>query len=109
MASRVITFGTSSMAALLALAMLSGCQQQPKAIVLFPPAADLRPEEKPRLQPADLGSEAALDAHDIAVETWGERGWRAVGRICRWAVANGATLPFECAPPPVTPPPSPPG
>jgi len=36
-----------------------------------------------------LSSEAALDQHDIAIEAWGEDGWKAVARICRWSVANG--------------------
>lgn len=103
------TFLTRSLLLVASLSLASGCVSKERILPVFPPAADLRTEAKPQLQPADLGSEAALDAHDIAVETWGERGWRAVGRICRWAVANGATLPFECAPPPVTPPPSPPG
>lgn len=57
---------------------------------IFPPPADLRVEAKPRLDPAALDSEAALDAHDSAVEAWGERGWAAVTRLCRWAQANGA-------------------
>jgi hypothetical protein len=48
------------------------------------------------LDPAALGSEAALDAHDIAIETWGERGWLAVGRLCRWAKANVADLAVAC-------------
>lgn len=57
---------------------------------IYPPSADLRVEAKPRLDPAALDSEAALDAHDSAVEAWGERGWAAVGRLCRWAADNGA-------------------
>lgn len=67
---------------------------------IFPPAADLAPEAKPWLDPAALESEAALTAHDDAVESWGERRDAAVGRICRWAVENGARLPFQCPPPP---------
>lgn len=49
------------------------------------------------LKPQDLGSEAALDQHDIDLEAWGERGWAAVARICRWSVENGARLPFGCS------------
>ncbi|MET4683229.1 hypothetical protein [Brevundimonas faecalis] len=49
---------------------------------IYPPSADLAVEPKPRLDPAALQSEAALDAHDIALETWGERGWAAVARLC---------------------------
>jgi len=37
-------------------------------------------------------SEAAADAHDIALEQWAEEGWRQVGRICRWAKARGADV-----------------
>lgn len=55
-------------------------------------------EPKPQLTADALTSEAALDAHDIALETWGEAGWLTVARICRWAVSNGAALPFRCPP-----------
>lgn len=51
---------------------------------IYPPAADLVVEPKPQLDPAALDSEAALDAHDIALEVWGERGWAAVSRLCRY-------------------------
>lgn len=78
------------------LLLAPGCAPTVQTQALFPPASDLKPEGKPKLDPSALGSEAALDAHDIAIETWGERGWMAVGRICRWAVALGATLPFDC-------------
>ena len=37
----------------------------------------------------------ASDAYNTDVESWGERGWLAVGRICRWAKANGATA-LDC-------------
>lgn len=46
-----------------------------------------------------LASDNALAEHDAAVEAWGERGWAAVGRICRWSVEAGAKLPFQCPPP----------
>lgn len=41
---------------------------------ILPPSAELRAEPKPRLDPAALKSDAALDAHDNAVEAWGKRG-----------------------------------
>ncbi|MFN4288898.1 MAG: hypothetical protein ACK4E3_10440 [Brevundimonas sp.] len=68
---------------------MSGCASRATIQPLFPPADDLRVEPKPRLDPAALDSEAALDAHEIALEAWGERGWRTVARLCRWAAANG--------------------
>lgn len=71
------------------LSLASGCASRERVTPIFPPPADLRVEPKPVLAPEALTSEAALDAHDIALETWGERGWAAVGRICRWAVRNG--------------------
>lgn len=61
--------------------------------LIFPPSADLRVEAKPVLDPSAITSEAALDAHDIALEAWGERGWQAVARLCRWAKASGASMP----------------
>ena len=66
---------------------------------IFPPSVDLVTDPKP-VPPADIvtSAQAAAD-YDIAVEGWGERGWRAVGRVCRWAVANGMKDP-GCAPAP---------
>lgn len=69
--------------------LVSGCAGRETIRPIFPPAADLAVEPKPRLDPAALESEAALDDFDIALEVWGERGWLAIGRICRWAKANG--------------------
>jgi hypothetical protein len=69
-----------------------GCAPKVSIQPAFPPAADLKVVNKPVLAPEALGSEEALDAHDIAIETWGELGWKQVSRICRWAVANGAIL-----------------
>ncbi|KQS52590.1 hypothetical protein ASG17_15080 [Brevundimonas sp. Leaf363] len=78
------------------LSLASGCATRERIRPLFPPAADLRPQPKPQLRPEDLESEAALDAYEIRLEAWGEAGWQAVSRVCRWAEANGAELPFEC-------------
>lgn len=74
-----------------ALSLASGCGTIPTPTrAPLPPVADLEVEPKPRLAPDDVDSEAALDRHDIALEKWGERGWAAVARLCRWALANGA-------------------
>ena len=72
------------------LLLAPGCATQERIQPLFPPAADLVVQPKPVLAPEALTSEAALDRYDIEIEAWGEDGWKAVGRICRWAVANGA-------------------
>ena len=90
---------TSLMPALLiaaSLSLASGCASRERIRPLFPSAADLRVQPKPVLAVEALSSEAALDQHDIAIEGWGEDGWKAVGRICRWSVANGNKLPFDC-------------
>lgn len=87
------------------LSLASGCGTTAETFQTYPPAADLAVVPKPRLQPADLGSEAALDRHEINLEAWGEEGWLRVGRICRWAEARGAELPFQCPPSTATPPP----
>jgi len=58
----------------------------------FPSSADLQVKPKPVPPPEIVTSEAAADAHDIALEQWAEEGWRQVGRICRWAKARGADV-----------------
>ena len=90
MLSRTCLMKCLPLAASLALACSCASKEQIRPI--YPPVADLTVEAKPRLDPAALSSEAALDAHDIAVESWGERGWLAVGRLCRWAKANGMAV-----------------
>lgn len=43
-----------------------------------------------------LWSEAAGERHDNAVEGWGENAQAQIGRLCRFFVAQGMPLPFEC-------------
>lgn len=76
------------------LSLANGCSNREHPRPIFPARADLQQEAKPRLDPDALGSEAALDQFDIDTEAWGVRGWAAVGRICRWAKANGMVV--EC-------------
>lgn len=78
------------------LSTVSGCASKGPIPLVLPRAADLQVEDKPRLDPAALDSEAALDAHDSALEAWGERGWATVGRLCRWAERNGMKI--DCPP-----------
>jgi len=61
---------------------------------LYPPVQDMAVEPKPVPSPDIVTSAKAAAEHDIEIETWGERGWRAVGRICQWAKDNGAKV--EC-------------
>jgi hypothetical protein len=73
------------------------CASREPRLNAYPPSADLRVEPKPELAVEALASDNALAEHDAAVEAWGERGWAAVNRICRWAETSGAQLSFRCA------------
>lgn len=56
---------------------------------IFPPRAELIVEPKP-VPPADIVTSAQAAAnYDIAVEGWGDRGWRQIARLCRWAEEMG--------------------
>ena len=68
----------------------SACGPQVRIQPQFPPVADLRVEPKPVPPPEIVTSAQAAAQYDVAVESWGERGWLTVGRICRWAVEQGA-------------------
>jgi hypothetical protein len=71
---------------------VSACGTKERIQPLFPPAADLKVDPKPVARPEIVTSAQAAAEYDIALESWGERGWRTVGRICRWAKANGMTI-----------------
>lgn len=81
---------TAGLALLASLSLVSACASRG---AVSPPPADLAVEAKPLLDPAALGSDQALNDHDAAVEAWGERGWLAVGRLCRWARDNRLAAP----------------
>lgn len=77
------------------LSLASGCAS--KSLV-FPPSADLQVEPKPVLDPEAIFSEAALDAHDIAIESRGDRLAAQVGRLCRFFDELGMKG-LSCPPP----------
>lgn len=85
------------------LLLVSACASSAPPEQIYPPAVDLAVEAKPRLAPEAVDSEAALDAYDIALEVWGERGWATVARLCRWHAEMGMKG-LSCPPPPQTPP-----
>lgn len=95
---------TRSLMLALALAasvsLASGCAS--KGTPAFPPSADLAVEPKPVLAPEAILSEAALDAHDIAIEARGDRLAAQVGRLCRFFDEMGMKR-LSC-PPPAAPP-----
>lgn len=49
-------------------------------------------EAKP-IPPVDIvTSERAAEAHNAAVEAWGERGWLTVARLCRFFAGHGMEI-----------------
>lgn len=81
--------------------LVSGCLGKESLPTTYPSAADLAVEQKPLLDPAAVESEAALDRYEIDLELWGERGWAAVARLCRFHKATG--MPGLICPPPPRP------
>lgn len=77
------------------LSLVSGCASRG---LVFPPSADLRVPPKPQLAPEAVTSEAALDAHDIAIETRGDGLAAQVGRLCRFFDELGMPD-LDCPPP----------
>ena len=73
---------------------VSGCQTTAPA---FPSAADLRVKPKPVADASGLTSEAALDAYETDLFTWGDEGWLTVARLCRFHQRMGMKI--ECPPP----------
>lgn len=71
---------------------MSACGERVRIQPAFPPVADLVVEPKPVPPPEIVTSAQAAAEYDIAVEGWGERGWRAVGRLCRWAKEQGMSV-----------------
>lgn len=80
------------------LLLASGCATKAPPKPIYPPSADLVVEAKPELDPSAVKSEAALDAHEIALEVWADKGWAQVTRLCQWAVNMGAKG-LTCQPP----------
>lgn len=82
---------------------VSACVTRERVTPIYPPSADLVVEAKPVMSPDAVRSEVAGIAYDIAIEGWGERGWAAVARLCRWGADNGMKA-LDCPPPPELPP-----
>lgn len=88
------------------LSLASGCATTDT--LSFPPAADLRPTAKPRLDPVRLEAEIAagrgeayLDAFDISLEVWGQMSHDAQLRLCEFHRAKGMRI--DCTPLPAPP------
>ena len=74
----------------------SGCAGRDGPVVLFPPSADLQVEAKPVPGNDIVTSAAAAAEYDVKLESWGERGWRTVARLCRYFAGHGMAV--DCPP-----------
>lgn len=74
------------------LLVASACVPKERIQPIYPPAADLAVEPKPIAGVEILTSAQAAAEYDVKLESWGERGWKAVARICRWAKGNGMEI-----------------
>ncbi len=88
-----------SLALAASVSLASGCATKAPQSAFYPSPADLQVEPKPVLAPEAIYSEAALDAHDIAIEARGDRLAAQVGRLCRFFEAMGMRG-LVCPPPP---------
>lgn len=97
MPAKARTIAFLPLAAVLVLACSCASRERLPPRAQLPDATDLKPPAKPKLDPTALGSDQALNAHDDAVEAWGDGMFLQIGRLCRWAEAHGAKL--GCPPP----------
>lgn len=73
--------------------VVSGCGgERVVSTPIFPPSADLMVEAKPVPGPEIVESAQAAAEYDAAIEAWGERGWNAVARICRFVAGHGMAV-----------------
>lgn len=84
--------------AMLPLLTAATCGQKPPLYSTYPPVEDVRTEAKPVPGDDVFESDAAAQRYNSSIEAWGERGWAAVGRICRDAVRKGAPYPAGWCP-----------
>ncbi len=67
----------------------SGCAKPASALQTFPPVELLGSTPKPVPTVEILTSAQAAAAHNIAIETWGQKGWDQVRAVCLWAKVRG--------------------
>ena len=65
---------------------VAGCSNTPARI--GPPVADLTVQPKPAMPIEAITDDRAAADYGSAIETWGDQGWSAVARLCRWAERN---------------------
>lgn len=93
---------TAALLIALSSAGASSCASRVTTHQEFPNAADVQPGVKPKLTLDALTSEAAGEAHDNAVEAFGDAEWQGRARVCRFLVKlgmKGVTCPPEGADP----------
>lgn len=88
---------TAGLALLPLLLAVSACGNQGKIRAALPSAADLTVEPKPMPSVDILTNSKAEAKYNSEIESWGDRGWSTVARLCRWAREHGspAACPHE--------------
>lgn len=71
---------------------LSSCGDKGRIQMLSPPVADLAVEKKPVVPVEAVSDEVVAADYDSKLESWGERGWSAVGRLCRYFKTHGTAV-----------------
>lgn len=89
---RYVAFPTKCLVLCAFALAASGCGERVISTPLFPASVDLMVEQKPVPGPEIVESEQAAAEYDAAIEAWGERGWRQIGRICRYAQGHGMKI-----------------
>lgn len=74
--------------------LASACAHSTSRSPVFPSPVDLTVPPKPQLSVDDVRSASALAEHNSAIEAWGDGMAFQIGRLCRWANANGGQ--FDC-------------
>ena len=92
------------LALLLSLSAVSGCARPdaPPPRNIFPSAVDVKAVTEPKPVPPDaiISDDAVAARYGIDLELWGERLYRAGGRLCRELKARGMDV--VCPAPPAS-------
>lgn len=92
---------TAALLIALSAAGVSSCASKAVTHQEFPNASEVLPPPKPRLSIDALTSEAAGEAHDDAVEAWGDTMALQIARNCRFLAKLGMKV--SCPAPSWTP------
>lgn len=89
---QLLTYRTAFLMTCALVLTAGACEPKVVSTPIFPPSADLAVEAKPVPTDDIVTSARAAAEYDAAVESWGERGWRTVGRLCRYFKGHGMAV-----------------